>query len=198
MPKNEIMLSSDIIGIDKELIESAREEASRFSNPLSRKRAMINLLGIKCALKFFETTNVEISTVRSIHSIPILSEEFKINDIYCNGWRIDIITLYKNGYIKTPRIHLDCDILPDFYFVIQIGAKMEEAKILGFIDSEVVKTAPCNVNDCFPQPDLIFGLDGFLMRTKKPAPSKSVSDKHDAGSQNPQTGIRNRCRRPSS
>ena len=44
-------------------------------------------------------------------------------------YRIDVITLYKEKTIKIPKIHVDMDILPHFYFVVQIGSKIKEAKM---------------------------------------------------------------------
>ncbi|MBQ8476534.1 TonB C-terminal domain-containing protein, partial [bacterium] len=157
---------------------SAKLSASSMSNPQIRKRGMIDMLGINCAISYLQAKKMRIDTKRSVHKIPILFEEFKITDIYYGNYRIDVITLYKEKTIKIPKIHSDVDIMPNFYFIVQIGSKIKEAKMIGFIDSKSVLGCSCDSKYFYPTLDLIFDLKKFSMLTRRSIPSKTFLGKH--------------------
>ena len=132
------MQNLDIIEIGEDQAYNAKLLASKMSTPQIRKRSMIDMLGIFCAINYLHAKRFRINTQRSVYKIPMLFEEFKISDIYYGNYRIDVITLFKEKTIKIPKIHVEMDILPNFYFVVQIGGKIKEAKMIGFIDAKKV------------------------------------------------------------
>lgn len=168
----------DIIEISDQLAYNARLVASGMSEPQIRKRGMIDILGINCAVSYLQTKKLRIDTKRSVHTIPILFEEFKITDIYYGNYRIDVITLYKEKTIKIPKIHFNTDIIPDFYFVVQIGSRMKEAKMIGFIEAKSVLGCSGDSKFYYPTLDLIFDLNKFIAATKRSMPSRSLIGRH--------------------
>ena len=133
------MLDVDIIEINDEQAHDAKLLASSLSTAQTRKRGMIEMLGISCAISYLHARKFRIDTKRSVYKIPLLFEEFKLSDIYYGNYRIDVITLYKEKTVKIPKIHVDMDIMPHFYFIVQIGSKIKEAKMIGFIDAKSIK-----------------------------------------------------------
>ncbi len=168
----------DIIEITQELGYSAKLLASSLSEPQIRKRGMIDMLGINCALNYLQSKRLKIDTRRSVYSIPSLFEEFKITDIYYGNYRIDVITLYKEKTVKIPKVHAEVDVMPDFYFVVQIGSKIKEAKMIGFIEAKSVLGCSSDSKYYYPTLDLIFDLKKFTSITKRSTPSRTLLGKH--------------------
>ncbi len=172
------MLNVDIIEINDEQAHSAKLLASGLSTPQIRKRGMIEMLGISCAINYLHARKFRIDTRRSVYKIPLLFEEFKLSDIYYGNWRIDVITLYKEKTIKIPKIHIDMDIMPNFYFIVQIGAKIKEAKMIGFIDAKNIPSCSHDSKFYYPTLDMIFDIKKFATLTKHSIASKTLLGKH--------------------
>ena len=172
------MADIDIIEINEEQAQGAKLLASAMSEPNTRKRGMIDMLGISCAVNYLISNNFRIDTKKSIYKIPLLFEEFKISDIYYRNYRIDVITLYKEKNIKIPKIHNDMDILPNFYFVVQIGSKIKEAKMIGFIDASKIAACSHDSKYYYPTLDMVFGLNKFSSMTVHTVNSKVLLGKH--------------------
>lgn len=172
------MQDLDIININDEQAYNAKLSASALSEPRIRKRGMIDMLGISCAVNYLYAKRFRIDTKRSVYKIPFLFEEFKITDIYYGNYRIDVITLFREKTIKIPKIHVDMDILPNFYFVVQIGSKIKEAKMIGFIDAKNILACSHDSKFYYPTLDMIFDINRFISLTKNSIPSKTLLGKH--------------------
>ncbi len=172
------MLDVDIIEINDEQSHNAKLLASSLSEVQIRKRGMIDMLGIQCAINYLRSKKFKIDTKRSVYKIPVLFEEFKITDIYFGNYRIDVITLYKEKSVKIPRIHVDMDILPHFYFIVQIGAKIKEAKMIGFIDAKNIRACSHDSKFYYPTLDMIMDLKQFSSIARRSIPSKTLLGKH--------------------
>ena len=155
------MQDTDIIEINDEHAHNAKLLASNFSDSQIRKRGMIDMLGINCAINYLHAKKFRIDTKRSVYKIPLLFEEFKITDIYYGNYRIDVITLFKEKTVKIPKIQVDMDILPHFYFVVQIGSKIKEAKMVGFIEGKKVLSCSHDSKFYYPTLDMIFDIKKF-------------------------------------
>ncbi len=172
------MLNSEIIEINPEQIDNATVLAQQLSDPETRKRGLIDILGINCAYGYFKVKGVRADIKKSIYKIPSLFEEFKITDIYNNGYRTDVITLYQEKTVKIPKIHVDMDIMPDFYFVVQIGSKIKEAKMIGFLSQKAVLASSCDNKFLYPNLDDIFDIEKFRRLTNVAAPIRPIPPKH--------------------
>lgn len=172
------MQNLDIIEINDEQAYNAKLLASVMSSPQIRKRSMIDMLGITCAINYLHAKRIRVDNKKSVYKIPLLFEEFKISDVYYGNYRIDIITLFKEKTVKIPKVHVEMDILPHFYFVVQIGAKIKEAKMIGFIEAKKVAKCSCDSKFYYPTLDMIFGIDRFMTLTKQSVPTKTLLGKH--------------------
>ncbi len=175
---NNFMLNADIVDINDEQAYASKLLASNLSTAQLRKRGMIDMLGIACAINYLNSKKIKTSTAKSVYRVPLLFEEFKITDIYYGSYRIDVISLYKEKTVKIPKIHFDMDIMPHFYFIVQIGAKIKEAKMIGFINSKDVAKCSHDTKYYYPTLDLIFDEKKFLSCTKNPAQLKTPDGKH--------------------
>lgn len=172
------MQNLDIIEINDEQAHNAKLLASKMSTPQIRKRGMIDMLGITCAINYLHAKRIRVDNKRSVYKIPLLFEEFKISDIYYNNYRIDVITLFKEKTIKIPKIHVDMDILPHFYFVVQIGSKIKEAKMIGFIEGKKIPRCSSDSKYYYPTLDMLLNLEKFAQLTKHSTPTKTLLGKH--------------------
>lgn len=172
------MLNLDIVEISDEQAQGAKLLASGLSEPSVRKRGMIDMLGISCAVNYLHAKRFRVDTRRSVYKVPLLFEEFKLTDIYYGNYRIDVITLYKEKNVKIPRIHVDMDILPHFYFVVQIGAKIKEAKMIGFIEAKNILSCSHDSKFYYPPLDLIFDCKKFAALTARSIATKTLLGKH--------------------
>ena len=172
------MLDLDIIKINDEQAHSAKLLASALSSPQIRKRGMIEILGISCAIGYLRAKKFKIDTRKSAYKIPMLFEEFKLSDIYYGNYRIDVITLYKEKTVKIPKIHMDMDIMPHFYFIVQIGSKIKEAKMIGFIDAKNIPSCSHDSKFYYPTLDLIIDIKKFASLTKHSMTTKTLLGKH--------------------
>lgn len=136
------------------------------------------MLGISCAINYLHAKRIRVDNKRSVYKIPLLFEEFKISDIYYNNYRIDVITLFKEKTIKIPKIHVDMDILPHFYFVVQIGGKIKEAKMIGFIEGKKILRCSSDSKYYYPTLDMLLTLEKFMQLTKHSTPTKTLLGKH--------------------
>jgi len=135
------------------------------------------MLGICCAINYLNAKRIRVDNKKSVYKIPLLFEEFKISDIYYGAHRIDVITLYKEKTIKIPRVHVEMDILPEFYFIVQIGSKIKEAKMIGFIEGKKIPRCSCDSKFFYPTLDLIFDIKRFMSLTKQSMPVKPLLGK---------------------
>ncbi len=169
---------SEIIEINNDDAYEAKVLASALSSEQNRKRALIDYLGINCARQFLLFKKIKIDNKRSVYKIPFLFEEFRIADLYYGNYRIDVITLFKEKTIKIPKIHVDMDILSHFYLVVQIGSRIKEAKIIGFIEGKNILNCSHDSKFYYPTLDMIFGVERFYNLTKRSIPTKTMLGKH--------------------
>lgn len=169
---------TEIIEITNDEAYDAKVLASALSTEQARKRAMIDYLGINCAKQYLAYKKIKVDTKRSVYKIPFLFEEFRIADLYYGNFRIDVITLFKEKTIKIPKIHVDMEILPHFYLIVQIGSRIKEAKIAGFIDTKNILNCSHDSRYYYPTLDLIFGAERFYNITKRSTPAKTMLGKH--------------------
>ena len=170
--------TGSLLKISDDQNEYAKMGASKMSHPLSRKRGMIDLIGITSAVNWFLAGKIKVQVSKSLHKIPRLLEEFKITDIYYNNYRIDVITVFREKTIKVPRIHSELDILPHFYLVVQIGAMLKETKIIGYLNPTDVISSKKDNKFFYPPEDKLKSAEDLKKLIKIPGPLPAVIGKH--------------------
>ena len=172
------MTGTDIVKINDGEGQKAKKIAALMSEPDIRKKGMLDMIGVQCAVKYLNSKKIMADTKRSIHKIPQLYEEFNIVDIYYGNYRIDVITLYNEKEIKIPKLHSEYDILPNFYLIIQLGAKIQDAKITGFIKAQDVLNCICDSKYYYPPLNMVFNTNEFIAQTRQQIPSRAPIGMH--------------------
>ena len=170
--------SGALLRITEDQNEYAKMVASKMSHPMVRKRGMIDILGITSAVNWFLASKIKVNVARSLHKVPKLLEEFKITDIYYNNYRIDVITVFREKNVKIPRIHIDFDIMPHYYLVVQIGTMLKETKIIGYLSPADVMTSKKDGKFYYPPEEKLRSPEELKKIIKTPAPIPSVVGKH--------------------
>jgi len=164
--------------IDEEQGNYAKVLSSQMSTPEIRKKGMIDLLGITSVVNFLSAQKIKVDLNRSLHKTPLLLEEFKISDLYYNNHRMDVITIFREKKIRIPRIHADLDILSDFYIVAQIGSKLKEAKILGWLKTSDVMISKNDNKFYYPPESKLRPIEDLIKQIRIPKPEKQMKGKH--------------------
>lgn len=156
----------------------ARKISARMSSPMVRKKALVDILAIKCVADYFVNFGYRVNTLRSLHAIPEIFEEFKISDIYINNYRIDVISQFRDDKIKIPSTHKEYSCAPDFYVVVRMSDRLKDAEILGYFKASEV--AFLKDDSGFTQVDEIYlkSMATLHQELKKPVRPRQILGKH--------------------
>ena len=172
------MTDINIVKINDGEGQKAKKTAACMSEPIIRKKAMLDMLGVQCAIKYLASKKISADTKRSIFKTPLLYEEFNILDLYYGNYRIDVITLYQEKEIKIPKLYSEFDIMPNFYLVIQLGARLQDARIVGFLDAKNVLNCICDSKYFYPPLNMVFDVNEFISLTRQQIPSHAPVGMH--------------------
>lgn len=172
-PFNDSMLK-----INDEQANYARKISARMTQPLVRRKGLIDILGIMCAIDYFKDCGFKVNNSRSLHRIAEVFEEFKISDIYINNYRIDVISRFRDDVIKIPTSHKEYGCQPDYYVVVDLGERLKDAKIAGYFKAADV--AFLNYSGEYTEVDDIYlkSVRALCLELKKPACPKQILGKH--------------------
>ena len=167
-----------VVKINDEQANYAKKISARMSQPLLRRKGLIELLGILCAVDYFKKYGFRVNTSRSLHGIAEVFEVFKISDIYINNHRIDIITQFRDERIRIPYIHKEFGCLPDYYVVVRLDERLKDAKIMGYFKPSEISFLKSS-ND-YTEVDEIYlkSTRALCLELKKPACPKQIFGKH--------------------
>jgi len=176
--REEMTNSGTLLKITEDQNDYAKMVASKMSHPMIRKKGMIDILGITSAVNWFLASKIKVNVARSLHKVPKLLEEFKITDIYYNNYRIDVITVFREKNVKIPKLHIDYDIMPHFYLVVQIGTMLKETKIIGYLDPADILSSKKDSKFYYPPEEKLRSPEELKKIIKTPAPIPTVIGKH--------------------
>ena len=167
-----------ILKINDEQANYARKISSRMTQPLSRRKGLIDILGIMCAIDYFKNCGFKVNNSRSLHRIAEVFEEFKISDIYINNYRIDVISRFRDNKIKVPTAHREYGCQPDFYVVVDLSERLKDAKILGYFKASEIAFLSA-IGEYIEIDDIyIKSIRALCLELKKPACPKQILGKH--------------------
>ena len=171
-------LSDVVLKINDEQANYARKISARMTQPLLRRKGLIDILGVMCAIDFFKSHGFKVNSARSLHKIAEIFEEFKISDIYINNYRVDIISRFRDNKIRVPSIHKEYGCPPDYYVVVDLSERLKEAKILGYFKASDI--AFMSSSGDFTEIDEIYlkSIRALCLELKKPAYPKQIIGKH--------------------
>lgn len=122
--------------IDEQAHSYAKIYSSLLKDEFQRKRAYSSITALYALINLLEKTNNDIQKSMTVFRNPILNEQYEISDLYVNDWHIDVRVVTKGNAFLVPKCHFDNNIVPDFYAVIKVDAKLETAELVGFADTK--------------------------------------------------------------
>lgn len=141
------------IKIEKEDLNDAKLSSMDFLDENTKKRAFINVLGARLAMKMLFSKKLHADNVYSLYTVHNFLEDFDIADIYLDGMRIDVRLVFNRNEIFIPKKHFECNILPDLYFVLELDKNLSHAEALGFFEPKTLNTQNANKDFYFYEYD---------------------------------------------
>ena len=134
----------NFIKIEKEDLKDARLSSADFGDERIQKRAFANVLGARLAIKMLFSRKIEANNVYSLYTIQNVLKDLDIADIYYSDIKIDIRLIFNREEIFIPKSHLECELLPDLYLVLELSSDLSGAEFLGFFDPEKLNKENAN------------------------------------------------------
>lgn len=125
--------------IDEQAHNYAKIYSSLIKDEFQRKRAYSSITALYALINLLEKTSNDIQKSMTVFRNPILNEQYEISDLYVNDWHIDVRIITKGNAFLVPKCHFDNNIVPDFYAVIKVDSKLENAELVGFADTKDLK-----------------------------------------------------------
>ena len=130
------------LNLDKKSYSYAKIYASLLTDEFQRKRAYASLVALYSFVELLEQSPYTVQKSMTLFKNPQLNEQYEISDLYVNGWHLDVRVVTGGDAVLVPKIHFDNDIVPDFYVVIKVDSALENAELVGIIDTENIEKEP--------------------------------------------------------
>jgi len=102
-----------VIKIAEDDLKDAKLSSMDYSDDSVKKRAFIDVLGARLAMKLLFSQKIEANNIYSLYTIHNVLEELDLSDIYYQGIKIDVRLVFDKNEIFIPRKHFEFDLLPD-------------------------------------------------------------------------------------
>ncbi len=144
--------------------------AANLHNPLRRKMALVDMLGLQVVQRHYKNFDINLDSEVCLHKIPFALEEYRVCDLTYNGYKIFVITVFNENFIRIPRVHFNLNITPDFYVIAEVDNSLNAGVVGGFISSNDVRRTLSDTNYFYPKiSDLREPYElTFLLSKKKP------------------------------
>lgn len=129
-----IFEKKSFVKIEKDDIDDAKLSSGDFSNSLTKKRAFVDVLGARLAMKLLFSKKIEAENIYSLYTIHSILEELDIADIYFQGIKMDVRLVFNQDEIFIPKSHFEYGLLPDMYIILQLKQDFSGAEFLGFFE----------------------------------------------------------------
>lgn len=129
-----IFEKKSVIKIDGDDIKDARLSSAGFTDSATKKRAYMNVLGARLAMKMLFSQKIEANNLYSLYTIHSVLEELNISDVYYNSIRMDVRLVFDKNQIFVPKSHFEYGLTPDAYLVLQLKEDQSGAEFLGFFE----------------------------------------------------------------
>lgn len=139
-----IFNKKDIIKIEEDDLKDAKLSSIDFSNDETKKRAFIDVLGARLAMKLLFGKKIQANNVYSLYTIHSILEEIDIADIYYDGIKIDVRLVFNRDEIFIPKSHFEYDLTPDLYLVLELKEDMSSVEFLGFFEPKMLDKTKFN------------------------------------------------------
>lgn len=153
------------IKIEEDDLQDAKLSSLDFVDKTTRKRAFLNVLGARLAMKMLFSQKIEATNLYSLYTIHNVLRELDIADIYFQGIKIDVRVVFDKEEIFIPKSHFELDLLPDVYLVFDLAQDFSCVDCLGFFEPKTLNTQNENKDFYFYECDRLQdpkSLKGFL------------------------------------
>lgn len=133
-----IFEKKNIVKIEEADLKDAKLSSMDFSNELTRKRAFINVLGSRLAMKILFSEKIEANNIYSLYTIHNVLEELDLADIYYQGIKMDVRLVFNAEEIFIPKSHFEYNLLPDLYLVLNLKEDLSSAEFIGFFEPKIL------------------------------------------------------------
>ena len=137
----------DFVKIEKDDLTDAKLSSAGFLDDKTKKRAFMDVLGARLAIKMLFSKKIEANNVYSLYTIQNVLKELDIADIYFNGIKIDVRLVFNKEEIFIPKSHFQYSLLPDLYLIIELNKDLSDAEVIGFFEPKYLNQD--NQNDDF-------------------------------------------------
>lgn len=162
----------NVVKIEEEDLKDAKLSSMDYADEATKKRAFINVLGARLAIKMLFSKKIEANNVYSLYTIHSLLEDLDIADVYYEGIRIDVRLVFNRNEIFIPKSHFEYDLLPDLYLALELSDDLTCAEPLGFFEPESINKENQNNDFYFFEYEKLGDpkeLKSYLKRFKAPA-----------------------------
>ena len=129
-----------VINIEEDDLQDAKLSSLDFQDKTTKKRAFLNVLGARLAMKMLFSQKIEATNLYSLYTIHNVLEELDIADIYFQGLKIDVRIVFNKEEIFIPKSHFEFDLLPDLYLVLDLAQDFSCVEFLGFFEPKTLNT----------------------------------------------------------
>lgn len=144
-----IFEKKNVVKIDGEDIKDARLSSAGFDDDSIKKRAYMNVLGARLAMKMLFSQKIQANNLYSLYTIHSVLEELNISDVYYNGIRMDVRLVFDKDQIFVPKSHFEYGLTPDVYLVMKLKENQTGADFLGFFEPKDIEKENENTNYYF-------------------------------------------------
>jgi len=167
------------LDIDEKAHSYAKIYASLLSDEYQRKRAYASIAALYAFINLVEKLPVDVQKSMTLFRNPFINEQYEVSDLYINNWHLDIRVVTGGDAVLIPKIHYDCDIVPDFYVVIKIDSSLQNAELIGFADTANVNKEAFDYHYYSIPFTSLISYEDFLIRIKEEKKVKFSDDEHE-------------------
>ncbi len=167
-----------ILKIEEEQGKYAKNIASKLNASINRKKGMIDMLGVTLFAKFMKKQHIDLNMKNCLHKFPFALEDYSITDVSYNGYKIFVITVFNENYIRIPKLHFELEIQPDFYVITEVNKNIEKGAIGGFVVSKNISSMVCDDKFYYPSKKDILKIEGLIGAIKNPRPLRKTFGRH--------------------
>ncbi|MFA7659330.1 MAG: hypothetical protein WCY19_07840 [Candidatus Gastranaerophilaceae bacterium] len=141
------------VKIAEDDLKDAKLSSIGFADESTKKRAFIDVLGARLAMKLLFSQKIEANNLYSLYTIHNVLEDFDLADIYYQGIKMDVRLVFNKDEIFIPKTHFDYELLPDIYIVLCLKEDLSSAEILGFFEPKNLDKSNSNKDFYFYDPE---------------------------------------------
>ncbi len=172
-------LSTIKLDLNKKSYGYAKIYASLIKDEFQRKRTYASLVALYAFLDLIERTPFDVQKSMTLFRNPILNEKYELSDIYVNNWHLDVRIVVSGNAFLVPKIHIDNNLMPDYYVVVKVDKTLENAELVGIADTASMKTEAFDYHYNTVSFSNLISYDDFLLKVQREKKVEFTKDDHE-------------------